>query len=694
MTGNELAALIKQAPNHCMTTGVIVLLPPSDCRRSSEAAGGEERRAAPPLLHAPPSCIVLCSQLELTPWHRGCRGSPTCADNSGPLRLGRMGEMDTGQKTESVLKLVEDISLGSVALPEFQRDFVWDVEKTFDLFDSFVRDIFVGSLIYGTPSFEITVRELDNRPRSGRGSRSRLRLTSFTREEIERKVKVKGFRLLLDGQQRATALYRALTGIDSVYFVVLPDDELPSSVRATSESQRTLEEVLKEFRGDALQEHVSVSLSDVFRSLRGEAPREKDKAQLFLTSNKFSELNAENVEDSEEFVTYLTQLKNLENLFRQEKLVAYYLLDTDEEKFALFFERSNSKGMQLNFIDILAAKLYSGFNLRAAIDEFEDDHPNIELNREVLVRSISFRVSGGKEMERAYILASLNSTHFNDHWREYTSAYRAVLDYLVSTKLLIHPAWMPYENMMIPLIAFVTALPRPDFSQVSLRQASLIRLWYWLAILSRRYSSAAQTFALEDAQAMHKAAAGDFGGLISIIQRTKPLVRTKDDLLSVHKRYDALYKGILNLIHCDSGGLRNLENNNPVSMMSNLEDHHIYPKDYLRRNWDSVHQSLDSDMSIDCIINRTLIPKLTNVKVSNKPPSQYLNVLASRNAEFDVALRSHFLSNELLTGDYDNNYDFFLDERAGLIMDAIERNVIEQRRILVDELTPILDRNS
>jgi len=53
MTGNELAALIKQAPNHCMTTGVIVLLPPSDCRRSSEAAGGEERPAD--LLRATPT---------------------------------------------------------------------------------------------------------------------------------------------------------------------------------------------------------------------------------------------------------------------------------------------------------------------------------------------------------------------------------------------------------------------------------------------------------------------------------------------------------------------------------------------------------------------------------------------------------------------------------------------------------------
>jgi Protein of unknown function DUF262 len=93
--------------------------------------------------------------------------------------------MDTGQKTESIYQLVEDIAKDRVALPEFQRDFVWDVEKTFDLFDSFVKDIFVGSLIYGVPSFEITVRELDSRPRSGKGSRGRLKLSSYTREQIE-----------------------------------------------------------------------------------------------------------------------------------------------------------------------------------------------------------------------------------------------------------------------------------------------------------------------------------------------------------------------------------------------------------------------------------------------------------------------------------------------------------------------------
>ncbi len=106
--------------------------------------------------------------------------------------------MDTGQKTESIAQLVGDIHRGRVALPEFQRDFVWDVEKTFDLFDSFVRDIFTGSLIYGVPSFEITVREIDKRPRTGKGSRSRLNLVSFSRQQIDNKIKVEGFRLLLD----------------------------------------------------------------------------------------------------------------------------------------------------------------------------------------------------------------------------------------------------------------------------------------------------------------------------------------------------------------------------------------------------------------------------------------------------------------------------------------------------------------
>jgi hypothetical protein len=182
--------------------------------------------------------------------------------------------MDTGQKTESIAQLVEDIVKDRVALPEFQRDFVWDIEKTFDLFDSFARDIFVGSLIYGIPSFEITVRELDGRPRSGKGSRARLKLSSYTLEQIENRVKVNGFRLLLDGQQRATSIYRAMMGVDPVFFIALNDDELAPDVRAKQPGQRSIEQVLSEFRGEAVEGRVSIRLHDVYRILNGDASRE------------------------------------------------------------------------------------------------------------------------------------------------------------------------------------------------------------------------------------------------------------------------------------------------------------------------------------------------------------------------------------------------------------------------------------
>lgn len=115
-------------------------------------------------------------------------------------------QMNAPQQTESIKNLVENIDKDNIALPEFQRDFVWELKKTCELFDSMVRDIFIGSIIYGKPTFEITVREIDTRPRKGVGRRKKLRITSFEKEELSQKSQISNFRLILDGQQRATSI--------------------------------------------------------------------------------------------------------------------------------------------------------------------------------------------------------------------------------------------------------------------------------------------------------------------------------------------------------------------------------------------------------------------------------------------------------------------------------------------------------
>ena len=156
-------------------------------------------------------------------------------------------------------------------------------------------------------------------------------------------------------------------------------------------------------------------------------------------------------------------------------------------------------------------------------------------------------------------------------------------------------------------------------------------------------------------------------------------------MLTVHKKYDAVYKGVLNLVNYVSGGYLNLEKRNPVSVASNLEDHHISPNDYLKKNWANVHESLDSEIAIDCVVNRTLIPKLSNIKVSNKPSSKYLAEIRNKNHDIAKALRSHLMDVELITGDYDAMYDYFLSERAGAIFSAMDENVTAMRTSILKQ---------
>src|SRR3954453_11163173 len=82
----------------------------------------------------------------------------------------------------------------------------------------------------------------------------------YSKEEIVAQSQTKNLRIILDGQQRITSIYRALTGMDAVY-VVLRDDLQPEDL-----IERPLEEVLEDVRGEESEEAISVRLSDAYRA--------------------------------------------------------------------------------------------------------------------------------------------------------------------------------------------------------------------------------------------------------------------------------------------------------------------------------------------------------------------------------------------------------------------------------------------
>src|SRR5579864_2483332 len=111
----------------------------------------------------------------------------------------------------SLAKLIQDIELGEIGLPEIQRPFVWANTKVRDLFDSMYKGFPVGYLLFWANGIENGHRQIG---------------TDY-KQKIPRL-------LIVDGQQRLTSLYAVLKGIpivredykrDRIYIAFRPKDQ-------------------------------------------------------------------------------------------------------------------------------------------------------------------------------------------------------------------------------------------------------------------------------------------------------------------------------------------------------------------------------------------------------------------------------------------------------------------------------------
>lgn len=602
------------------------------------------------------------------------------------------------QETHSLRKLVEDIDNKFITLPEFQRDFVWEIGKTLDLFDSIVKDIFIGAIIYGIPSFEITTRQIDNRPRKTKGRRrSSLKNTTFTKKEIEElhKISKDRFRIILDGQQRTTSLYRAIKGIDEIWFIVKNEIELTRKISTKKFADRSLEEILFEFDNTDDENRLSIRLSDVWEIINN------DYFEDEIRSNFFNELRyvkknkeEEGFDERSVFRRYLGLVKKIQNLFQAQKLLSYYKLDMSLHKFVLFFERSNNRGLQLSFIDILTAKLYDKFKLRRKIKEAELKYPELKININTIVRTIAFIISSrnsiktGKaiKIHKSFILSGLNSKYFIELWDEIIAGYKEVNDFLFNNNFIISQNWIAYQNMLIPLLIFRKELGKP-LSTITKWQSDFISYWWWASIFALRYGGSTNERVIEDALILTQIAQKEKITSSSLFSKiSKSQVLNSEDLFGYTRKGNPIYKGILNLCNFVSGGIYDWSNGNKLSFNNDkLEDHHIFPQAYISS---SYKEDSFEDLHTNCVINRTLIPKIQNIRIRDKAPSIYFNELKESNPEIEKALNQHFITVEiadnLLNGSLDKDYKFFLELRAEEIFKAISKVVLDRHQTIKD----------
>ena len=93
----------------------------------------------------------------------------------------------------SLSKLMDDIEMGSIGLPEIQRPFVWKNAKVRDLLDSIYRGYPVGDFVFWRNAYDGSQKQI--------GTDDKQEVPSL---------------LIVDGQQRLTSLYAVIKGIPVV----------------------------------------------------------------------------------------------------------------------------------------------------------------------------------------------------------------------------------------------------------------------------------------------------------------------------------------------------------------------------------------------------------------------------------------------------------------------------------------------
>lgn len=563
-------------------------------------------------------------------------------------------------QSESLKQLVEQLDAAEpvVLLPEFQRDFVWEMEQTYALFDSLIRGIFVGSIIYGKPSFEMALRKVDRRPRTGKGSRAKLESRHYTEEEVKTASQTRGLKILLDGQQRTTSLYRALKGDDKVFYAVRPDVLSLSNEEFKASDLESLMHPEDGIRGADSPDVVCVPVDYAFQFML-DVPMDDDVREFFEQKTALGQRLA-NAGDQEgikqNFRVFRQVLSKFRTMFEQPQLLSYYLLDMELDKFTTFFERSNSKGIQLNFTDILAAKVFPRFNLRDKFDDFATTHPGVPVNRELMVRGIALMTGEFEKIEKAELLKRLKAEHFNVHWAEMTDLLVRSLQYLHSQRLLVAVKWLPYDNMLLPLMLFFRELKLQGQSTPSQQQWDFLRWWYWSSVFTERYTGASNEKIVQDTKTLQRIARGE--ELDSkVFARMRPSLDVSD-LFSYTRYQAAVYRGVFNLVHFkavseakDQSGLKDWRSNalldtGPLGARD-LHDHHFFPRAFLRK---SVKEQADPDIEsyMDSILNRVLMPKDANFSASDKKPYTYLQEFLAKNPKLPESMASHLVPVGLL----------------------------------------------
>ena len=545
--------------------------------------------------------------------------------------------------SEKLAYLLESIHNREVALPDFQRDFVWDPRATEELLESILQNYPAGSLlrIRNKGGFFFAPREVAGAPALDAHSPSYL---------------------VLDGQQRLTSLYQALYGTGNHrYFIdlrrLLEGGDLDDCVF-----------YLRKLRAERRFGTVERQAKDLVFPL----------AVVFGHPEGFEgwldqvvDWHDGDKETSKELKQGLRRLRNewIKNIEDYEFPVVTLGEETEVEAVCTIFETLNRTGVKLSVFDLLAARFWpENVRLRDLWDEARTEYPIIgefDVDPYYILQAIAiFTARAAPSCKRSDVL-KMEVEQIQKGWAPVVRGVADMLQMLRDDCGVVHPGWLPYNPMLIPAGALFARHEGATGPQIGAIRDKIKR-WFWCSVFGQAYENAPNSQAVKDVADLTSWFAGG-----DEPESVRNFSFEPDVLRETTVRQRALYRGCVALILRSEA--RDFHSGKRITASMVLEmkidDHHVFPKGFLADSSESVTATLR-----DCVLNRTLIDKETNIRIGKKAPADYLAEIEKTLGieRLDGVLRSHLLPGGTGSSLREGRFSDFLDERQRLFAEKIE----------------------
>lgn len=571
------------------------------------------------------------------------------------------------------------VTSGEIAIPEIQRPFVWDSSKVRDFMDSLYQGYPVGYVI------------------AWRNPNVRLKDGSLS----------EGKKILIDGQQRVTALTAAILG----QYVI---DKTYQRVKIKIAFNPILEKF--EVQNPAILKD-KTWIPDISHAINGD---------LFEIADNYFELNPE-VDKK----VVRNAFSNLINITKKPIGMIELASDLDIETVTEIFIRINSKGVVLSQADFAMSKIasnteYGGNQLRKAIDYFCHLAIAPEFYKHIIDNDTEFaatdyfqkmkwlksenedlydpeytdliRVAFTSQFNRGKLsdlVSLLSGRNFETRTFEQSIAEqsfktleRGIHSFINETNFKRFLMIMKSAGFISPKLirsksalnfAYILYIKLKDQGVPDVLIGSYVPRWFVFSLLTKRYSSSPETIFDDDIKQisnrnfdsylkeMESAQLSDAFWHFGLTQNLE--VATPNSpffhvfLASQVKANDRgfLSKDVL------VGDL--------ISLRGDI--HHLFPKDYLKKN--NLGRS-----DYNQIANYVYMQSEINIKVGNKAPNEYFNSVKAQIDSGDLHLsginniddlKANLESNcvpfDIVNMGIDN-YQDFLTERRKLMADKIK----------------------